>query len=103
MQRKYSASECIGARKDKITDNRDPKHVSTFYVERAKPHDAGVNAAVYPIGEGFQQETHKPRVYGRALRLLVQLGRPIEARSGEQLDPAASARRSATSKTMIRR
>jgi IS1 family transposase len=34
-ERKYSPSECVGARKDKITGNPDPKHVSTSYVERA--------------------------------------------------------------------
>ena len=32
---KYSPSECIGARKDKITGNPDPRHVSTPYTERA--------------------------------------------------------------------
>src|SRR5438067_814115 len=34
-ERKYSPSECIGARKDTITGNPDPKHVSTSYTERA--------------------------------------------------------------------
>ena len=34
-ERKYSPSECVGARKDTITDKPDPKHVSTSYVERA--------------------------------------------------------------------
>src|SRR5438094_659659 len=34
-ERKYSPSECIGARKDKITGNPDPRHVSTSYTERA--------------------------------------------------------------------
>jgi IS1 family transposase len=33
--RRYSPSECVGIRKDKITGNPDPKHVSTSYVERA--------------------------------------------------------------------
>jgi IS1 family transposase len=33
-ERKYSPSECVGVRKDKITGNPDPKHVSTSYVER---------------------------------------------------------------------
>jgi IS1 family transposase len=32
--RRYSPSECLGTRKDKITGNPDPKHVSTSYVER---------------------------------------------------------------------
>jgi IS1 family transposase len=32
--RRYSPAECIGARKDKITGNPDPKHISTSYVER---------------------------------------------------------------------
>ena len=32
--RRYSPSECVGTRKDKITGNPDPKHVSTSYVER---------------------------------------------------------------------
>jgi IS1 family transposase len=32
--RRYSPSECVGARKDKITGNPDPRHVSTSYVER---------------------------------------------------------------------
>src|SRR4051794_17568681 len=34
-ERKYSPSECIGARKDTITGNPDPRHVSTSYTERA--------------------------------------------------------------------
>src|SRR5271154_2350050 len=34
-ERKYSPSECVGARKDKITGNPDKRHVSTSYVERA--------------------------------------------------------------------
>jgi IS1 family transposase len=33
-ERKYSPSECIGARKETITGKPDPKHVSTSYVER---------------------------------------------------------------------
>lgn len=33
-ERKYSPSECVGARKDTITGKPDPKHVSTSYVER---------------------------------------------------------------------
>src|ERR1700720_1306510 len=33
-ERKFSPSECIGARKDTITGNPDPKHVSTSYTER---------------------------------------------------------------------
>src|SRR5438270_9620788 len=34
-ERKYSPSECVGARKDTITGNPDPRHVSTSYTERA--------------------------------------------------------------------
>jgi len=30
-ERKYSPSECLGARKDTITGNPDPKHVSTSH------------------------------------------------------------------------
>jgi IS1 family transposase len=33
-ERKYSPSECIGARKHTITGNPDPKHVSTSHTER---------------------------------------------------------------------
>jgi IS1 family transposase len=33
--RRYSPSECLGTRTEKITDNPDPKHVSTSYAERA--------------------------------------------------------------------
>src|SRR5438105_4053823 len=33
-ERKYSPSECIGARKALITSNSDPNHVSTSYTER---------------------------------------------------------------------
>jgi len=33
--RRYSPSECIGARKGKITGNPDPKHISTAYAERS--------------------------------------------------------------------
>ena len=32
---RYSPAECIGARKDRIEGNPDPKHVSTSYVERS--------------------------------------------------------------------
>jgi IS1 family transposase len=34
-ERKYSPSECVGARKDTITGTPDPKHISTSYTERA--------------------------------------------------------------------
>src|SRR5436189_2407413 len=34
-ERKYSPSECVGARKDTITGNPGPKHVSRSYTERA--------------------------------------------------------------------
>jgi IS1 family transposase len=33
--RRYSPAECVGIRKEKITGNPDPKHVSTSYVERS--------------------------------------------------------------------
>src|SRR5216683_240599 len=33
-ERKYSPSECLGARKDTIAGNPDPKHISTSYTER---------------------------------------------------------------------
>jgi IS1 family transposase len=33
--RRYSPSECVGARKDTITGDPDPKHISTSYTERA--------------------------------------------------------------------
>src|ERR1700730_6519043 len=32
--RRYSPSECVGTRKNAVTGNPDPKHVSTSYVER---------------------------------------------------------------------
>lgn len=32
--RRYSPTDCVGTRKDKITGNPDPKHISTSYVER---------------------------------------------------------------------
>ena len=34
-ERKYSPSECLGARKDTITGSPDPRHISTSYTERA--------------------------------------------------------------------
>jgi IS1 family transposase len=33
-ERKYSPSECLGARKDTISGNPDPTHISTSYTER---------------------------------------------------------------------
>ena len=33
-ERRYSPAECVGARKDRIAGDPDPKHVSTSYVER---------------------------------------------------------------------
>jgi len=33
--RRYSPTECVEARKDKITGNPDPRHISTSYTERA--------------------------------------------------------------------
>jgi hypothetical protein len=33
-ERKYSPSECLGARKDTIAGNPDPKHISASYTER---------------------------------------------------------------------
>jgi IS1 family transposase len=32
--RRYSPSDCVGTRKNKVTGNPDPKHVSTSYTER---------------------------------------------------------------------
>lgn len=32
--RRYSPTECVGTRKDKVTGSPDPRHVSTSYVER---------------------------------------------------------------------
>ena len=34
MKGRYSPAECIGARKERIEGNPDPKHISTSYVER---------------------------------------------------------------------
>jgi hypothetical protein len=34
-EKRYSPAECIGCRKDAITGNPDPDHVSTSYAERA--------------------------------------------------------------------
>src|SRR3954453_9338786 len=33
-ERKYSPSECVGSRKETITGNPDPKHISTSHTER---------------------------------------------------------------------
>src|SRR5437764_2934430 len=33
--RRYSPTDCVGARKDKIAGNPDPRHISTSYTERA--------------------------------------------------------------------
>jgi len=33
-QRRYSLAECIGAKKERIEGNLDPKHISTSFVER---------------------------------------------------------------------
>jgi IS1 family transposase len=33
--RRYSPTECVGARKDKITGNPDPRHISTSFAERS--------------------------------------------------------------------
>jgi IS1 family transposase len=33
--RRYSPSDCVGTRKEAITGNPDPKHISTSYTERA--------------------------------------------------------------------
>jgi IS1 family transposase len=33
--KRYSPSDCVGVRKDRITGNPDPKHISTSYTERA--------------------------------------------------------------------
>jgi hypothetical protein len=33
--RRYSPTECVGTRTDKITGNPDPKHISTSYAERS--------------------------------------------------------------------
>jgi hypothetical protein len=34
MKGRYSPAECIGARKERIEGNPDPKHVSTSFAER---------------------------------------------------------------------
>ncbi len=35
IEKRYSPLQCVGARKDRIGGNPDPKHVSTSFVERA--------------------------------------------------------------------
>ncbi len=32
---RYSPADCVGARKDRVEGNPDPKHISTSYAERA--------------------------------------------------------------------
>jgi IS1 family transposase len=34
-EKRYSPAQCIGARKDKVEGDPDPKHISTSYVERS--------------------------------------------------------------------
>ena len=55
-ERKYSPSECLGARKDTITGNPDPKYVSTTLHRAAQPHHADEHAAIHSADQRIQQE-----------------------------------------------
>src|SRR5205823_14648885 len=69
-ERKYSPSECVGARKDTITGNPDPRHVLHGAGE---PYHAHVDAAVHAADKRLLKEVAKPRVHGCAVCALVQL------------------------------
>jgi len=71
---RYSPAECTGAIKTPIGGAPDPKHVSTGYAERQKPHHADGDAPLHPPDQGILQKVGKPRPHGRALHRLVQLG-----------------------------
>ena len=89
MKGRYSPAECIGARKERIEGNPDPKHVSTQLRRAPEPHDADADAPVYAADKCVLQEIREPHAHGRALYGLVQLREA--AQEPEGLSPAMAA------------
>jgi len=58
--RRYSPTECIGAKKEPQCGAPDPAHISTSYSERQKPDDAHGNAPLYSADKWLFKESREP-------------------------------------------
>ena len=61
--KRYSPAKCLGVKCDTITGNRDPKHISTSYVERQKL-TMRMHMRRFTRLTSLQQEGREPRQLG---------------------------------------
>jgi IS1 family transposase len=83
-----SPAECIGAKKEPITGNPDPKHVSTSYVERSnlsiRMHSCGFTRLTNAHSNKFENHTW-------AVALLVMFYNFVRIHSTVRMSPAMAA------------
>ena len=72
-ERKYSPSDCIGARKEPITGNPDPAHISTSHVERQNLTMRMSMQRFTRLTNAFTQEDRQPHLRAVALLRVLQL------------------------------
>ena len=72
-EKKYSPAECIGIKTTIVEGDPDPKHISTSYVERQKPHDADGHASVHATDKWFLEKAAEPSSYVEPVLLALQL------------------------------
>ena len=64
---RYSPAECIGARKERIEGNPDPKHISTSYVERQnltmRMHMRRFTRLTNAFSKKFEHHVHMVALY----------------------------------------
>ena len=71
-EKRYSPAVCIGAHKNPIEGNPDPKYISTSYAERQNLNVRDAHAPIYAPYQCVLKEGREPRAFGRAVRDVLQ-------------------------------